>query len=54
MYELQAEIASSLYGLPLDFPPIPRILSAPFNGKTTLQKLMKDVSAMHGQVKYVH
>ncbi|KAH3744178.1 hypothetical protein Pelo_14437 [Pelomyxa schiedti] len=45
LYELQSEIASVIYGMSSDFPPLPRLLHAPFRGKKNLSVLQ---SELHG------
>ncbi|KAH3765424.1 E3 ubiquitin-protein ligase DTX3L [Pelomyxa schiedti] len=48
LYELNSEIAAVLYGLPTDFPPLPRLLQAAFDEKPTMGLLMKDFKSMVG------
>eukprot|EP00759_Apiculatamorpha_spiralis_P041795 PhF_6_TR40242/c0_g1_i6/m.59860 len=49
MYECQAVIAQTLYGLPEDFAPLPRLLKGPFTGKPHLQVLLKEFNQLCGQ-----
>ncbi|KAH3744177.1 hypothetical protein Pelo_14436 [Pelomyxa schiedti] len=43
LYELQSEIASVIYGMNSDFPPLPRLLHAPFRGKNSLSVLQSEL-----------
>ncbi|KAH3744173.1 hypothetical protein Pelo_14432 [Pelomyxa schiedti] len=43
LYELQSEIASVIYGMSSDFPPLPRLFHAPFRGKKTLAVLQSEL-----------
>eukprot|EP01105_Mastigella_eilhardi_P015374 TRINITY_DN3511_c0_g1_i6.p1 TRINITY_DN3511_c0_g1~~TRINITY_DN3511_c0_g1_i6.p1 ORF type:complete len:591 (+),score=130.17 TRINITY_DN3511_c0_g1_i6:364-2136(+) len=49
LYEVQAELARTMYELPEDFAPLPRLLHSPFHGKPTLEMLMDEFKSMHGQ-----
>eukprot|EP01105_Mastigella_eilhardi_P018210 TRINITY_DN420_c2_g1_i10.p1 TRINITY_DN420_c2_g1~~TRINITY_DN420_c2_g1_i10.p1 ORF type:complete len:429 (-),score=83.71 TRINITY_DN420_c2_g1_i10:1138-2424(-) len=51
LYELQSEVAAILYGLPTDFPPLPRLLHAPFKGKPTLKLLLAGFASLQGNVR---
>ena len=43
------QLARAVYGLPADFPPLPRLLKAPFHGKPTMELLLQDFKHMKGQ-----
>ena len=48
LYEVQACVARTLYGLPNDFAPTARLLKAPFFGKPHVRVLLDQFSTMHG------